>query len=310
MTHPLPPLDGSVSQGHVPAQDGIQGGGQLPSRGHELLLSVPEKLQGHLPGGRQGQLLHQGNTAAPSAASRFINFSRAGCCRRGPAPPGWCPAGSRQAPGKTSPSMVRAVPSWAPPMWVSSSTRATAAMAAKASPRKPRVPMAARSLGVRSLLVAWRRKAVWHWSAGMPLPSSVTGSWPCLPLDLTVTPGRRHHGVFTSSFTTEAGRFHHLPAAMSRPHGRGGLEYHAVLLVAWGFTTISKSLGPAGGTLPGRSRAQLRQAGRVCRRQVVPFRPSQVGPCEVGSRRSRAGSQTFSRKPGHKSSGDAPAPWL
>ena len=38
--------------------------------------------------------------------------------------------------------------------------RETAEMAARASPRKPRVPMASRSYSVRSLLVAWRRKAV------------------------------------------------------------------------------------------------------------------------------------------------------
>ena len=64
--HLLPlPLDGGVSQGHVPAQDGIQGGGQLPvPGGHELLLSVPEKLQGHLRVG-EGQLLHQGKHRRP-----------------------------------------------------------------------------------------------------------------------------------------------------------------------------------------------------------------------------------------------------
>ena len=40
------------------------------------------------------------------------------------------------------------------------SIRLTAEIAAKASPRKPRVPIAARSSASRSLLVAWRRKAV------------------------------------------------------------------------------------------------------------------------------------------------------
>ena len=53
------------------------------------------------------------------------------------------------------------------------STRDTAAMAASASPRKPSVPMAARSAAERSLLVAWRRKAVGNCSAGMPQPLSV-----------------------------------------------------------------------------------------------------------------------------------------
>jgi hypothetical protein len=48
--------------------------------------------------------------------------------------------------------------------------RETAEMAARASPRKPRVPMASRSYSVRSLLVAWRRKAVSASAAAMPQP--------------------------------------------------------------------------------------------------------------------------------------------
>ena len=53
------------------------------------------------------------------------------------------------------------------------STRATAEMAASASPRKPSVPIASRSSAVRSLLVAWRRKAVGSCCGAMPQPLSV-----------------------------------------------------------------------------------------------------------------------------------------
>ena len=41
-------------------------------------------------------------------------------------------------------------------------------------PRKPSVPMAAKSSAVRSLLVAWRRKAVGSSLGAMPQPSSLT----------------------------------------------------------------------------------------------------------------------------------------
>ena len=77
-------------------------------------------------------------------------------------------------PVTTPPSRVRATPRSLPPERVRISTRDTAAMAARASPRKPRVPMAARSCSVRTLLVAWRRKAVSTSAGGMPQPLSVT----------------------------------------------------------------------------------------------------------------------------------------
>ena len=54
------------------------------------------------------------------------------------------------------------------------SMRDTAAMAASASPRKPRVPMQDRSSCVRSLEVAWRKKAVFSSSGAMPQPLSLT----------------------------------------------------------------------------------------------------------------------------------------
>ena len=57
-------------------------------------------------------------------------------------------------------SKVRLVPEMAPGVLVIRSMRLTDAMAARASPRKPQVVMAARSSAVRSLEVAWRRKAL------------------------------------------------------------------------------------------------------------------------------------------------------
>ena len=66
------------------------------------------------------------------------------------------------------------------------------------------------------MLVAWRRKAVWHWSAGMPLPSSVTRIMAMPPRWIsTVTAWAPASTAFsTSSFTTEAGRSTTSPAAM------------------------------------------------------------------------------------------------
>ena len=66
------------------------------------------------------------------------------------------------------------VPVSAPAGLVSISTRATAAMEARASPRKPRVAIWSRSPASRTLLVAWRRKAVAASSGAMPQPLSVT----------------------------------------------------------------------------------------------------------------------------------------
>ena len=99
------------------ALSGVEGGGQLPvPGGEELLLPVPEELQRHLRVGR-ASFCTRAKTAAPSAASRFMNFSRAGCCRRGPRTTRVVPRGARRAPqrGPRPPSTVRAVPrsSWA-----------------------------------------------------------------------------------------------------------------------------------------------------------------------------------------------------
>ena len=71
------------------------------------------------------------------------------------------------------PSRWREAPCSAPRSREKMSTRDTAAMAASASPRKPRVPMAERSSARRSLLVAWRKKAVGSWLGAMPQPLSV-----------------------------------------------------------------------------------------------------------------------------------------
>ena len=101
-------------------------------------------------------------------------------------------------------------------MRVITSIRDTAEMAARASPRKPRVPMASRSYSVRSLLVAWRRKAVFSSSAGMPQPSSVTRRKVIPPWAIsTVTAEAPASMAFSiSSLATEAGRSTTSPAAI------------------------------------------------------------------------------------------------
>ena len=96
------------------------------------------------------------------------------------------------------------------------STRLTAEMAARASPRKPRVPILPRSSGPRSLLVAWRRKAVGSSAGAMPQPLSVTRMRPMPPRrSSTATAELPASMAFsTSSFTTLAGRSTTSPAAM------------------------------------------------------------------------------------------------
>ena len=96
------------------------------------------------------------------------------------------------------------------------STRLTAEMAARASPRKPRVPMAARSSLVRSLLVAWRRKAVGASWGDIPQPLSVTRRKVMPPSrSSTVTLEAPASTAFSrSSFTTLAGRSTTSPAAI------------------------------------------------------------------------------------------------
>jgi hypothetical protein len=99
---------------------------------------------------------------------------------------------------------------------VSRSIRETDAMAASASPRKPIVPIAARSSAVRSLLVAWRRKAV-SASSGLHAAAVVrdaqVGHAAVLDFD---GDGLRAgvDAVFDSSLTTDAGRSTTSPAAM------------------------------------------------------------------------------------------------
>ncbi len=72
--------------------------------------------------------------------------------------------------------------------------------------------MASRSYSVRSLLVAWRRKAVFSWSAGMPQPSSVTRRKVMPPWAIsTVTDGGPGvDGVFHQLLGHAGGPLHHL----------------------------------------------------------------------------------------------------
>ena len=96
------------------------------------------------------------------------------------------------------------------------STRLTAEMAARASPRKPRVPIFPRSSSQRSLLVAWRKKAVGSSSGAMPQPLSVTRIRPMPPRWISTTTAEAPASMVfsTSSFTTLAGRSTTSPAAM------------------------------------------------------------------------------------------------
>ena len=122
---------------------------------------------------------------------------------------------SSTGPG-TPPSREREAPRGLSWVRVITSTRETAEMAARASPRKPRVPMASRSYSVRSLLVAWRRKAVFSSEAGMPQPSSVTRRKVIPPWAIsTVTAEAPASMAFSmSSLATEAGRSTTSPAAI------------------------------------------------------------------------------------------------
>ena len=124
------------------------------------------------------------------------------------------PASSRLT--TAPPSRDRAAPSSSSAVRVSSSMRDTAEMAARASPRKPRVPMASRSYSVRSLLVAWRRKAVGASSQAMPQPLSVTRIRlmpPCWISTVRVS-APASMAFSMSSFTTDAGRSTTSPAAI------------------------------------------------------------------------------------------------
>ena len=157
-------------------------------------------------------------TAAASAASDFMNFSRAGVLKKSSRTAMVVPSGHPAAstsPG-TPPSRWRLAPASAPRCRETTSRRLTAAMAARASPRKPRVPMAARSWAVRSLLVACRRKAVGSSSGAMPQPSSVIRIRAMPPERIsTVTAAAPASMAFSmSSLTTLAGRSTTSPAAI------------------------------------------------------------------------------------------------
>ena len=127
----------------------------------------------------------------------------------------WGQPASSTWPG-TPPSTVRDAPRGASAVQVSTSMRDTAHMAARASPRKPRVPMASRSRAEWSLLVAWRRKAVFSCPAGMPLPSSVTRRKVMPPWAIsTVTMEAPASTAFSiSSLAALAGRSTTSPAAI------------------------------------------------------------------------------------------------
>ena len=119
------------------------------------------------------------------------------------------------SPG-TPPSRCSRAPASADGSRENTSSRDTAAMAASASPRKPSVWMAARSEAVRSLLVAWRRKAVGSCSAAMPQPLSVTRRYVSPPFSSsTDTADAPASSAFSSSsLHTLAGRSTTSPAAM------------------------------------------------------------------------------------------------
>ena len=123
----------------------------------------------------------------------------------------------------TPPERVSRAPCSDPVSQLMISIWLTAAMAARASPRKPRVPMRLRSSAVRSLEVAWRRKAVGSSAGAMPQPLSVTRmSFMPPPRISTVTALAPASRAFsTSSFTTLAGRSTTSPAAMSSETSRG-----------------------------------------------------------------------------------------
>ena len=128
--------------------------------------------------------------------------------------PSGAPAAST-VPG-TPPSRWRDAPSAAPAWRVRMSTRLTAEMAARASPRNPRVPIFPRSASVRSLEVAWRRKAVGSSAGAMPQPLSVTRIMPMPPRRISTTTAVEPASMAfsTSSFTTLAGRSTTSPAAI------------------------------------------------------------------------------------------------
>ena len=157
-------------------------------------------------------------TAAPSVLSRFMNFMRAGVLKNRSRTmmvvPSGQPASQRWVIFPAS--RCRLVPKGSPAARVSRSILDTAAMAARASPRKPRVPMASRSFSVRSLLVAWRRKAVSASSGDMPQPSSVTRMeiMPPFWIATVMCFAPASTAFSSSSLTTEAGRSTTSPAAI------------------------------------------------------------------------------------------------
>ena len=128
--------------------------------------------------------------------------------------PWGAPAASTAA--GSPPSRCSDAPSAPPGRQVTMSTRLTAEMAARASPRKPRVPIFPRSSSVRSLEVAWRKKAVGSSSGAMPQPLSVTRIRAMPPRRISTTTAELPASMAfsTSSFTTLAGRSTTSPAAI------------------------------------------------------------------------------------------------
>ncbi len=141
-------------------------------------------------------------------------------------------------PSPSPPWMQYRAPSVSSRVRVSSSTRATAQMEASASPRKPRVPMRARSSGVRTLLVAWRRNALGMSSRKMPQPLSVTrmDRTPPLCISTVMAVAPESMAFSTNSFTTEEGRSMTSPAAISSAVWRSSTLILAMApLLSWSF---------------------------------------------------------------------------
>ena len=157
-------------------------------------------------------------TAAPSALSFFKYLSLAGVLKKRfftiIVVPSGQPAASKDTVFPASSSTL--VPVSASLSFVVSSTRLTEDMAARASPRKPRVAIASSPRSSRSLLVAWRRKAIFASSGAIPQPLSVTRMKdippPCISTVTLFAPASIEFSQ--SSFTTEAGRSTTSPAAI------------------------------------------------------------------------------------------------
>src|SRR5699024_2349977 len=91
------------------------------------------------------------------------------------------------------------------------------------------------------------------------------------------------------------GAFHHLPGGNEVGH-MGGEDLN-ITLYFWlhgASPPFKRVWGPPAERRGPGGRAQLRRAGRVCRRQVVPFGPSQVRTCGVVPRPGPGGGSRLS----------------